>query len=74
MFTDSDFTGTPTAPTPAKATKTAQLASTEFVHNVVDDYSLLAQTVGTATRYEDNGNSKLYKIYMENDELILEDV
>lgn len=30
------FTGTPTAPTPADATDNGQIATTEFVHNLVD--------------------------------------
>lgn len=53
------LTGTPTAPTAAKATDTTQIATTEFVHDVVDDYAPLdspnftgtptAPTVGTSS-------------------------
>lgn len=35
------FTGTPEAPTAAKATDSTQIATTAFVHDVVDDYAPL---------------------------------
>lgn len=38
MFTNAVLTGTPTAPTAATATDTTQIATTAFVHNVVDDF------------------------------------
>ena len=43
------LTGTPTAPTAAKATDTTQVATTEFVHDVVEDYAPLASPTLTGT-------------------------
>lgn len=38
MFTSAALTGTPTAPTATTATYTTQIATTAFVHDVVDDF------------------------------------
>lgn len=38
MFTSAALTGTPTAPTAAKATNTTQIASTEYVMTALGDY------------------------------------
>ena len=46
------FTGTPKAPTASKATKNTQLATTEFVHNVMDD--ITKQTLNATD--DGNGN------------------
>lgn len=43
------LTGVPTAPSAAKATDTTQIATTEFVHDVVDDYAPLNSPAFTGT-------------------------
>lgn len=43
------LTGTPTAPTAAKATDSTQIATTAFVHDVADDYAPIASPAFTGT-------------------------
>ena len=44
MFTDAALTGTPTAPTPAAATNTTQIATTAFVRSEIDTAALALGT------------------------------
>lgn len=58
------FTGTPAGPTALKATDTTMLATTAFVHDVVDDYAPLASPALTgnptaATQSTSNDSTRL---------------
>lgn len=51
------FTGTPTAPTAIRGTKTTQLATTEFVSNAMDGFTTIASVegmVGRTTVFDDS--------------------
>lgn len=49
MFTNAALTGTPTAPTAAKATNTTQIASTAYVMTALGDYIKTTDTIDGGT-------------------------
>ena len=68
---DPDFTGTPTAPTAVIATDSTQIATTSFVHSLIDsDIAALNATLATTYQPLDAGLTSISSLTTESDKLI----
>jgi len=66
---DPDFTGTPTAPTAAITTNTTQIATTSFVHSLVDS-DIAALNLAATYQPLDAGLTSISGLTTESDKLI----
>lgn len=68
MFESPIFTGIPTAPTASAGTKSAQVATTKFIHDVINnnDYSLGQIITSDKTQYSNSGIYRVPPMYISN--------